>query len=129
MRWMHIASMALLVGGAAFLKLIVAPGIARSAEQEALASRFAAGLKPLVFAAIVGILGSGIFNFFARPGHTKYYHMLFGIKMLLVAHVFASALLMVKSGVSEKHFFRRATGVFVSGVAVILISAYLRRIF
>lgn len=129
MRWMHIASMALLIGGAAFLRLIAGPGIARSSEREAIASRFAAGFKPLVFAAIAGILGSGIFNFFARPGHTKYYHMLFGIKMLLAAHVFASSLLMVKSGVSEENFFRRATGVFVSGVAIILISAYLRRIF
>ncbi len=105
---MHIASMALLIGGAAFLRLIVRPGIARSPEPDALVSRFAAGFKPLVFAAVVGIVGSGIFNLFARPGHTKFYHMLFGIKMLLAAHVFAAGFLMVKSGTSAENFFRRA---------------------
>ncbi len=131
MRWMHIASVTLFVGGAAYARLIVRPALEGldADDRSVLVQRFKAGFRPLAFAAMAGILGSGLFNFFARPGHTLFYHVLFGIKMLLVAHVFASATLMVRSGPAEDKYFRRASGVLVSGVVIILISAFLRRIF
>jgi uncharacterized membrane protein len=130
MRWMHIASMALLIGGAAFLRLIARPALNASPDRAEMIERFAAGFRPLVYAAAVGVIGSGLFNYMARGGrHTAFYHALFGIKMLLAAHVFASAFLMVRAGASDKVFFRRATGVFASGAAIILLSAYLRGIY
>ncbi len=129
MRWMHIASMALLVGGAAFLRFVALPAVDDSPDAGELAERFAAGFRPLVYAAVVGVIGSGLFNFLARPGHTRFYYMLFGVKMLLAAHVFVSALLMGRAGVPEPKVFRRASSIVISGVLIILLSAYLRRIF
>jgi hypothetical protein len=130
MRWMHVASMALLIGGAAFLRLIARHALATAPDREAMIERFAAGFRPLVYAAAVGVIGSGLFNYMARGGrHTAFYHALFGIKMLLAAHVFASAVLMVRAGTKPDVFFRRAAGVFASGAAIILLSAYLRGIF
>ena len=53
--------------------------------------RAAAAFRPLVLAAIAGLLVSGIYNILSNPGHTVKYHMLLGIKLLLVMHVFAVA--------------------------------------
>lgn len=130
MRWMHIASMALLVGGAAYMRLIARPALEGlgAEDREVMARRLAFGFRPLIYASMVGILGSGLFNFFARLGHTMLYHAVFGVKMLLAAHIFASAILLARGG-SERIIFRRAAGIYISGVAAILIAAYLRRIF
>ncbi len=129
MRWMHIASMALLVGGAAFIRLIAYPTLYDAPESLELSERLAAGFRPLVYAAVAGIAGSGLFAFLARPGHTAYYYILFSAKMLLAAHIFASALLMTRPGATDSVFYRRATGILISGITIILISAYLRRIY
>jgi hypothetical protein len=132
MRWMHIGSITLLVGGAAYARWIVRPaldGLDRD-DRKVLIGRFQAGFRPLVYAATVGIAGSGLFNFFSRAGdHTPFYHALFGTKVLLALHVFASAVLMVRRGADEQKYFRLASGVLISGLLIILISAYLRRIF
>jgi hypothetical protein len=69
-------------------------------------------------------LVSGVYNFLIHPGHTHFYHMLFGIKMLLAAHVFAVSLLAVKEPKPS-----RMTSAVISGFLVILLAAYLRRIF
>jgi hypothetical protein len=55
------------------------------------------------------------------------YHIVLGIKLVLVAHVFAVALLIVQP--KNPRRVRLMTGAFLSGLAIILISAYLRRIF
>lgn len=129
MRWIHIASMATLVGGMVYGRLVMAPSIAElSADaREALAGQAANRYRPMVWAAMIGLVLSGVYRLLSTPGHRPFYQMLFGIKMLLVLHVFAVAILIVKP-VNPRRT-RMMTGVMISGLTIILISAWLSRIY
>jgi len=129
MRWMHVASMALLVGGAAFLRLIAFPALRNSPDADDLAARFAAGFRPLVHGAIAGIIGSGAVMALTGSGHTRYYWILFGAKMLFAAYLFAAAFVMTRPAPADGRFFRRASDIVIPGLVIILISELLRRIF
>jgi hypothetical protein len=129
MRWFHISSVAALIGGAIYGRFAAAAAIARldQAAGEALSEEIAAHGKPIVYAGVAGLVLSGIYNVLANPGHSVRYHILLGIKLLLALHVFAVMLLSV-----QPHAKRRArmmAGAAISGLAIIAISAYLRRIF
>jgi uncharacterized membrane protein len=128
-RWIHIASMATLIGGILFARLALAPSAATlSADsRESLMNEVAARFRPLVYAAVLGLILSGTFNLLTNPGHRPFYHMLLGIKLLLAAHVFAAAFLVVKPKNPKR--VRQMTGILISGLAILLISAWLRRIF
>ncbi len=121
-----MASMATLLGGVIFWRLALARAGVNGAAGE-LMEKIAAAYRPLVLASIVGLTLSGFINYLTTPGHTRYYHVLFGIKMLLALHVFAAAFLMV-----QPHHPRRvrlATSIMISGLIILFISAWLRRIF
>src|ERR1043166_8954317 len=75
MRWLHIASVVILLGGVFYARFTAG----------SLDTRF----KPVAYAAIGGILGSGLYNFLSKTVYPPHYHMWFGIKMLLALHVFA----------------------------------------
>jgi cytochrome bd-type quinol oxidase subunit 2 len=129
MRWMHIASVATLVGGMIFGCMVMAQAAAGLSPEsrESFMDRAAAFYRPLVFSAMGGLLISGTYNIITNPGHTPLYHMLLGIKLLLVMHIFAVAIL-----ISRPHNPRRTrmmTGAAISGLVIIAISAYLRHIF
>ena len=127
MRWLHISSMATLIGGILYARLVMAPSagaLAREA-QEALSERAAALYRPFVIAAMIGLILSGIYRLLTTPGHRPFYQTLFGIKMLLVLHVFAVAILIVKPDNPRRK--RMMTGVVISGLAIIFISAWLSR--
>jgi drug/metabolite transporter (DMT)-like permease len=88
--------------------------------------------RPLMYAAMAGLLVSGVYQIARRPGHTRLYDSLLGLKLLLAAHVFAAALLIVhraaeKTGAPK--IVRRMTGIVISGFTIVLIAAFLRRIF
>jgi hypothetical protein len=68
-----------------------------------------------------------MYNLFANPGHSARYHMLLGVKLLLALHIFAVAMLATQP--KNPRRARLLTGAAISGLAIILISAYLRRIF
>jgi uncharacterized membrane protein len=129
MRWLHIASMATLIGGMIFGRLVMtqaADGLSPESRDSFL-DRAALLHRPLVFAAMAGLVISGCYNIFTNLGHTPLYHMLLGIKLLLVMHVFAVAIL-----IARPHNPRRArmmAGAVFSGLTIIAISAYLRHIF
>jgi len=78
-------------------------------------------------AAVAGLLVSGIYNILSNPGHTVKYHIFLGVKLLLVMHVFAAAWLIVQPG--NKRRARQMLGAMLSGLCIIAISAYLRRIY
>ena len=129
MRWMHISSMATLIGGMIYGRLVMAQaaGSLSPDSREGLMNRAAVIYRPLVFTAMAGLLISGCYNIFSNLGHTPLYHMILGIKLLLVMHVFAVAIL-----ISRPHNPRRArmmAGAAISGLVIIAISAYLRHIF
>jgi uncharacterized membrane protein len=127
MRWLHISSMATLIGGILYGRLVVAPSIATfSADaQEEFSDKAASRFRPLVIAAMIGLILSGVFKLLSAPGHRFVYEMLFGVKMLLALHVFAVAILIVKPHNPRRT--RMMTGVMISGLAIILISAWLSR--
>lgn len=106
MRWLHIASVIVLLGGVFY---------ARVAAGEMLSS-----FKPVAYSAIGGILVSGLYNFLSKPHPQPHYQMWFGIKILLVLHVFAATIL-YRTGKP-----RTLTGIVITGSLIVLISAYLR---
>ena len=129
MRWLHLASMATLIGGMLFARLVMAralEGVAPDAR-DSLVERAAALYRPFVFSAIGGLVISGTYNLLTNPGHRPIYHMLFGIKMLLALHVFAVAILIVQP--KNPRRVRMMTGLVISGLVIIAISAWLRHIF
>ena len=105
LRWLHIASMAVLLGGVFYAVAVVGD--------------LAPGFKRVAYIAIGGILVSGIINFLRRSSFPPHYHAWFGIKFLLALHIFA-AILMYRG---KK---RALVGVVISGALVLAISAYLR---
>jgi uncharacterized membrane protein len=71
MRWLHIASVATLVGGMLYGWLVLVPATGALAAEacKALADRTAALYRPLVFGAIAALLISGGYNLATTPGH------------------------------------------------------------
>ncbi len=129
MRWLHFASMATLVGGMIYGRLVMTSSFAALAPdaREAFGEKAAAGYRPLVMTAILGLVVSGTYNLLTNPGHTPRYHMFLGIKLMLVLHVFAVAMLITQP--KNPRRARMMTGTLISGLIILAISAYLRRIF
>ena len=129
MRWLHISSMAALVGGFLYARLAMTPASRVFAPEgsEALGEKAAAAFRPLAFAAMAGVLVSGLYNILTSPGHSARYHMMLGIKLLLVAHLFVTTILVVRPNCQRRP--RLMTSAFLSGLAIVLIAAYMRRIF
>ena len=106
MRWLHIASVIILLGGVFYARVAI--------------GEMAASFKPVAYTAIGGILVSGLYNFLKKPSYPPHYQMWFGIKMLLVLHLFA-ATVMYRQGKQ-----RTLTGIVISGALIVAISAFLR---
>ena len=129
MRWLHFTSMATLVGGILYGRLVMTSSLTTLSPdaRDAFAGRAASRYRPLVLASVIGLIVSGTYNLLTNPGHTPKYHMLLGIKLMLVLHVFAVAFL-VTQPVNPRRA-RMMTGTLISGLIILAISAYLRRIF
>jgi uncharacterized membrane protein len=126
MRFLHIVSAITLVGGALTWRYAAIPATAPLAEdtRSKLGDAIAAAWRPFVLSAIAGVLISGIFNFLRKTGLTPAYHAVFGIKMLLALHVFA--VLFIATGAHNAKRSRQLTGVAISGVVIVILSAVLR---
>lgn len=128
MRWVHISSVVTLIGGIFYSRFVMTPAggslspDARSALDASAAARF----RPITFAALAGLVLSGLFNFLAKPGHSSTYHILFGVKILLALHVFAVAILIAAP--ENPRRARQMFGAALSGLAIIMLSAYLKGI-
>ncbi|HUI53997.1 MAG TPA: hypothetical protein VLY04_03440 [Bryobacteraceae bacterium] len=129
MRWVHISSVATLVGGMLFGRFVMihATDSLAADARETFLDRAAGLYQPLVFAAMAGLLISGSYNLLTIPGHRPLYHLLLGIKLLLAMHVFAVAIAVTRSQNPKRA--RLMAGAAFSGLAIIAISAYLRHIF
>jgi hypothetical protein len=128
-RWTHIACVVTLIGGMIFGRGVMAQAAAGLSPEarEAFMDRAAERLRPLFFTAMAGLLISGTYTILTNPGHTPLYHMLLGIKLLLVMHVFAVAILIARPHNPRRS--RMMAGAAISGLTIIGISAYLRHIF
>ena len=128
MRWIHIASVVTLVGGFIYTRFALAPALVSfpATERDALAKRVNETFRPLLYTVLVTVLGSGLYNYLTKPVYPPHYHMWIGIKLLLVLHIFAAAILYSRRAADEAKRNRTATGIVISGLVVIAISAYLR---
>ena|SRR6185295_1858798 len=110
MRWLHIASVVILLGGVFYARFV----------EGVMSARF----KPWGYAAIGGILVSGTYNFLSKSTFPPHYHAWFGIKVLLALHVFA--IVVMYNPERHKMKPRLLTGVAISGALILACSAYLR---
>ncbi|MCU1232648.1 MAG: hypothetical protein JWP63_615 [Candidatus Solibacter sp.] len=128
MRWIHISSVVTLIGGIFYGRFVMTPAAqalsadARATLDDAAAARF----RPVVFTAITGLVLSGIYNFLSKPGHSALYHALFGVKILLALHVISVAILVTAPKNPRRS--RQLFGAAISGLTIVLISAYLKGI-
>ena len=128
MRWVHISSAVTLIGGIVYARFVMIPAEASLSPdaRTALDDSAAAHFRPVVFAAMAGLVLSGLYNYLSKPGHSVWYHALFGIKILLVLHVFSVAIL--AAAPKNPRRARQLFGAAVSGLTIVLISAYLKGI-
>jgi len=126
MRWLHLSSAIVLIGGAVYWRLVLMPSsfALPAEERDVLHERDAAAFRPFVLAAIAGLVFSGIFNILSYPGHKLAHNIMLAVKLLLAAHVFAAVLVSVRPHSPRRT--RTLTGVVASGAVIIAISAYLR---
>ena len=129
-RWAHILSMTFLAGGALFACLALMPAMAGMAEAERskLGDRIADSLRTWIFLAVAVLILSGLYNFFHKAMYPAGYHAWFGVKVLLALHVIAVSILLGKTGVTFEKRKRWVTGIAVSAVLVIGISAVLKNL-
>ena len=111
-RWVHITSVVILIGGIFY-------------------ARFCAGdlsekFRSWTYAAVLLLTASGLYNLLTKAAYPPGYHMWFGIKMLLVLHIFVVALLAAVRPAEPGKRARWMTGIVASALVVFLISAYLR---
>lgn len=129
-RWTHILSMTFLVGGPLYAWFVLAApldGMA-AAERRKWEDAAAARIRTVGLIFITLAIVSGLYNLLNKVNLPKGYHMWFGIKMLFVLHILAITVLLGRAGVEPAKRARWASGLAVSGMIVLLISAYLRAI-
>src|SRR5579872_4652257 len=91
MRFLHIISAMALIGGALAWRCSAIPATASLAEEtrSKVQAAIASAWRPFVLTATLGVLVSGVFNFWRKVETTVLtpaYHSIFGIKVLLALH-------------------------------------------
>jgi uncharacterized membrane protein len=129
MRWLHISSVAALIGGMIYGRVVMSTSAGELAPEphKAVDERAAALFRPIVIAAIICLTLSGVYNIFTHAGHSSVYHILLGIKILLALHIFASGIMITQP--QNQRRGRQMAGAAISGLIIIAISAYLRTIY
>ncbi len=113
MRWVHISSVIVLIGGIFYARTA---GVLEAAR-----------FRPAAHWSMGGILVSGLYNVLSKPHYPSGYWLWFGIKMLLVLHIFSIVVLLTAGKqVDEAKRNRWMTGTLISAAIVVGISAGLR---
>lgn len=133
-RFLHIASVILFLGSVFYARQVLVPVLNVIPDSIRMPSGAGAQFRfrAILWILLAIIVLSGLYNFltYSGPKHTTAYQIWFGIKMLLVAHILASAILWGTSPYGDvavagkgKH---RLASITISGLIVVAISAYLR---
>ncbi|HZU23989.1 MAG TPA: hypothetical protein VFA04_00620 [Bryobacteraceae bacterium] len=117
MRWIHIASVIVLLGGFVFARFVLA-----GAEPAGMLQRF----RPLLITVVVTVVGSGLYNYLTKENYPPQYHMWMGIKLLLVLDVLAATVLYATTSGDAGKRRRRAMHIVIVGAVIVLISGWLR---
>jgi hypothetical protein len=105
-----------LVGGAVFASL------AAGSYVDGVAARW----RPIALTAAALAFLSGLYTLLNKAYAPPGYHLWFGIKFLLALHIFAVSVISTKPDVPPAKRQRMATGMMLSGMTIVAISAYLR---
>lgn len=126
MRFLHIVSVVTLLGGFIAWRLALIPATEPLATdmRAKLGNAVAAAWRPVFFTATGGILISGIYNYMNKTGMPPAWHAVIGVKFLLVLHVFAVGFIV--TGPDNAKRSRQLTGILISGVVIVALSAVLR---
>jgi uncharacterized membrane protein len=128
MRWIHIASVVTLIGGFIYARFVLAPALASLPvnERELAGKKSVSSFRPLLFTVLITALGSGMYNYATKASYPPTYHIWMGIKLLLVLHIYVSAILYSVRESNEAKRNRTALSIAISGLIVIGIADYLR---
>jgi uncharacterized membrane protein len=126
--WLHLVSVVLLIGGALYgrLALRAADAAVPQGPADQAEDVFAERFRGWVLITIVVLVLTGIYNYLHTGAHSVTYHILLGIKLLLVLHIFAATLLSTRP--KNPRRVRQLTGAGISGVIAILIAVYMSQI-
>jgi hypothetical protein len=89
---------------------------------DAVAGRF----RGRVLVTIILLVLTGIYNYLHTGSHTTRYHIVLGIKLLLVLHIFAATFLSAQP--KNPRRARQLAGAGLSGIIVILLSVFLSQL-
>jgi hypothetical protein len=125
MRFVHILSAVALLGGAITWRFAVMQATQPLGPEvrAKIGNAIAAGWRPLMLTAALGLLISGTYNFLNKTGLTPQYHAVIGFEFLAL-HVFAVGYIVTNPN-NEKRS-RQLTGVVISGTVIVILSAVLR---
>jgi uncharacterized membrane protein len=128
MRFLHISSVVALIGGFIYARIAVWPALASfgAAESPALMEAMAARFRGMLYILLSTTLVSGLYNYLTKSAYPPHYHMLIGIKFLFVLHIFAVAVLYSLPHADPAKRKRWLSGMAISGLIIIAISADLR---
>ena len=128
MRWIHISSMIILVGGVIFWRFVMDPSTKQISPEDhrALEEGAASHFRPVVYTVMFTLVVSGTFNYLTKGPMSTPYHVLFGVKLLLVLHVLS--VLILATAKNNERRGRQLFGAAVSGLVIVLISAFLKGI-
>ena len=130
-RFIHIISAIVLLGGAFYARRVLTPVMNTLPEDRRMQTAAGAQLRyrATLFTVVALSLLSGVYNFSLVP-HSRQYQIAFGIKMLAVLHIYATAILWATSPYGDVEFAgkrkRRLLSITIAGFIVVLTSAYLR---
>lgn len=127
MRWVHIASVVTLIGGFIFARFAVAPALASmpDGERKTTDARIVANFRTLLYVVLGAVLVSGLYNYLSQSNLPPAYHMILGIKLLFVLHIFAVSILYSLPTATPAKRSRWLTGMVVSGLIIIGLAGYL----
>ena len=136
MRWLHILSATIAVGGMIFVGIVLHPAMAKGlavdqvdAFRELMMKRWKLVFHPLILVFLV----SGFYNYMmvTAPRHADDggYHMMFGIKFLLALIFFALGII-ATSTMKWSEKMRQGKGlwlaVMLAGIALVMIGGYMK---
>jgi hypothetical protein len=130
-RFIHIICAVFLLGGCFYARYVLTPVVNVLPEDKRMQAAAGSQLRyrSMLFILVGLSLLSGAYNFLQAP-HSKIYHIAFGIKMLLVLHIYATAILWATSPYGDVNISgkgkHRLISITIAGLLVVLISAYLR---
>jgi uncharacterized membrane protein len=141
MRWLHVAAAVIGVGGTVIMRFAVLPALAAVPNGEEILEQIRAPFKRLIHASLGIVLLTGFYNYLAVTSPRaaemreqgveafRMYHSVMGVKILLSLALFAIAIVLLKP-VPSFHANRKSwlSVNVVLGMAILLLGAYLRRL-